>query len=145
MLIRCLVELLFSIFLHNIRPVTLSIVGKHVPMCISRAYFSHVTLFVLTALNFGRQSGLFNLVVVVGLEFNVPLTTRGCRHDLGLQSHPEEWRSGGSNRRTLDYIASTPATAYGCSLFNGVILRPNSYGSRDLCLDSLCTSPLQKF
>ena len=43
-------------------------------------------------------------------EFNVSLTTRSCGRDLALESHPKDWRSGGSNQRPLDCKASTLTT-----------------------------------
>ena len=45
------------------------------------------------------------------LEFNVPLTTRSWRRHLGLQSHPKDWRSRGSNWGPLDCKASMLTTA----------------------------------
>ena len=34
-------------------------------------------------------------------EFNVPLTTRSWRRDLGFESNPKEWRSGGLEKDRL--------------------------------------------
>ena len=51
------------------------------------------------------------VVVVVVLEFYVPPTAKVIRRrDLGLKSHPEDWRSPGSNSRSLVYKASSLTT-----------------------------------
>ena len=44
-------------------------------------------------------------------EFNVPLTTRSWRRDLGLKFHLNDWRNGGSNQRPQDRRTSTLTTA----------------------------------
>ena len=48
------------------------------------------------------------LYVVVVLGFYVPPTAKVIRRrDLGLKSHPKDWRSPGSNSRPLVYKASS--------------------------------------
>ena len=44
-------------------------------------------------------------------EFNVPLTSRSWRRNLDLESHPKDWRGGGSNQGPLDCKASMLTTA----------------------------------
>ena len=44
------------------------------------------------------------MIVVVVLWFYVPPTAKVIqRRDLGLKSHPKDWRSPGSNSRSLVY------------------------------------------
>ena len=51
------------------------------------------------------------MIVVVGLGFYVPPTAKVIRRrDLGLKSHPKDWRSPGSNSRLLVYKASSLTT-----------------------------------
>ena len=51
------------------------------------------------------------LVVVVVLGFYVPPTAKVIRRrDLGLKSHPNDWRRPGSNSRPLVYKASSLTT-----------------------------------
>ena len=47
----------------------------------------------------------------IGVEFNIQLTTRSWRRDLGLKSHPKDWRSGGSNQWPQDCRTNTLTTA----------------------------------
>ena len=50
----------------------------------------------------------FNVVVVVVLGFYVPPTAKVIRRrDLGLKSHPKDWRSPGSNSGSLVYKAGS--------------------------------------
>ena len=50
-------------------------------------------------------------VVFVALGFYVPPTTKVIwRRDLGLKSHPKDWRSAGSNSQPLVYKASSLST-----------------------------------
>ena len=52
-----------------------------------------------------------NNKVVVVLGFYVPPTAKVIwRQDLGLKSHPKEWRSPGSNSGPLVYKAGSLAT-----------------------------------
>ena len=44
-------------------------------------------------------------------QFNIPLTTTSWRRDLGLKSHPKDWRCGGSNQRPQDCRTSMLTTA----------------------------------
>ena len=44
-------------------------------------------------------------------ECNILLTTRSWRRDLGLKSHPKDWRRGGSNEGSPDCRTSTLTTA----------------------------------
>ena len=54
---------------------------------------------------------LIKVVVVVVLWFYVPPTAKVIRRrDLGLKSHPKDWRSPGSNSRPLVYKASSLTT-----------------------------------
>ena len=49
---------------------------------------------------------MYFLVVVVVLGFYVPPTAKVIRRrDLGLKSHPKNWRSPGSNSQPLVYKA----------------------------------------
>ena len=51
------------------------------------------------------------MVAVVVLGFYVPPTAKVIRRrDLGLKSHPNDWRSLGSNTRLLVYKASSFTT-----------------------------------
>ena len=51
-------------------------------------------------------------MVLVVLGFYVPPTAKVIqRRDLGLKSHPKDWRSPGSNSRPLVYKASSLTTS----------------------------------
>ena len=53
-----------------------------------------------------------SIEVVVVLRFHIPPTAKVIwRQDLGLKSHPKDWRSPGSNSRPLIYKASGLTTS----------------------------------
>ena len=53
--------------------------------------------------NFRNENSENKVVVVVVVGFYVLLTAKVIRRrDLGLKSHPKDWRSPGSNSRPLD-------------------------------------------
>ena len=60
------------------------------------------------ALHKSAGNDLLKVVVVVVLGFYVPPTAKVIwRRDLGLKSHPKDWRSPGSNSGPLVYKAGS--------------------------------------
>ena len=56
---------------------------------------------------------VFLIVVVVVLRFYVPPTAKVIRRrDIGLKSHPKDWRSPGSNSGPLVYKAGSLTARY---------------------------------
>ena len=88
-----------------------------VQVCVIPVIYKSVTICVCRCV-------LHGVVVVVVLGFYVPPTAKVIRRrDLGLKSHPKDWRSPGSISRHLVYKASSLTTTPRRLLLHRVLQR----------------------